>query len=159
MHVHVCTCIHVCSFEYAGLANYFSVCLPVCMCACVCLQVLHNASQEEVYEECARGVVSPLLDGYNGTIMAYGETGAGKTYTMTGGTQTYRLRGVIPRAIAQVRGSTGFTKMFERPGAYSTYSSKKLISCCLANGEAPITHTSVLVCLIDGRDHVGVTLA
>ena len=70
---------------------------------CVCPHVLHNASQEEVYEECARGVVSWLLDSYNGTIMAYGETGAGKTYTMTGGTQTYRLQGVIPRVIAQVR--------------------------------------------------------
>ena len=72
---------------------------------CICHQVLHNASQEEVYEECARGVVSRLLDGYNGTVMAYGETGAGKTYTMTGGMQTYRLRGVIPRAIAQVGGA------------------------------------------------------
>lgn len=25
-----------------------------------------------------------VLNGYNGTIMAYGQTGAGKTYTMTG---------------------------------------------------------------------------
>ena len=42
------------------------------------------------------------MDGYNGTIMAYGETGAGKTYTMTGATDNYPLRGIIPRAISQV---------------------------------------------------------
>ena len=34
--------------------------------------------------------------------MAYGETGAGKTYTMSGATENYRLRGIIPRAISQV---------------------------------------------------------
>lgn len=36
------------------------------------------------------------------TIMAYGQTGAGKTFTMTGDTGNYRLRGIIPRAISQV---------------------------------------------------------
>lgn len=35
--------------------------------------------------------------------MAYGQTGAGKTFTMTGDTSNYRLRGIIPRTIAQVR--------------------------------------------------------
>lgn len=34
--------------------------------------------------------------------MAYGQTGAGKTFTMTGDTGNYRLRGIIPRAISQV---------------------------------------------------------
>jgi len=34
--------------------------------------------------------------------MAYGQTGAGKTFTMTGDTSNYRLRGIIPRAISQV---------------------------------------------------------
>lgn len=40
--------------------------------------VLHNASQEEVYETCARDIVGSCADGYNGTILAYGQTGAGK---------------------------------------------------------------------------------
>jgi len=65
-------------------------------------QVLHNASQEEVYDYCAQEITSRLMEGYNGTIMAYGETGAGKTYTMSGATENYRLRGIIPRAISQV---------------------------------------------------------
>ncbi|XP_039609642.1 kinesin-like protein KIF9 isoform X1 [Polypterus senegalus] len=64
--------------------------------------VLHDVSQEEVYDEVARNVVLKALDGYNGTIMCYGQTGAGKTYTMTGATETYKQRGIIPRAIQQV---------------------------------------------------------
>lgn len=63
--------------------------------------VLHNSSQEEVYTTCAESVVSRVMEGVNGTIFAYGQTGAGKTYTMTGEMQ-FRLRGVIPRAISQI---------------------------------------------------------
>ena len=39
-----------------------------------------------------------VLDGYNGTVMAYGQTGAGKTYTTTGG-DTYETRGLAPRLV------------------------------------------------------------
>ncbi|NXC47018.1 KIF9 protein, partial [Penelope pileata] len=64
--------------------------------------VLHNTSQELAYETVAKTLVSEALLGYNGTIMCYGQTGAGKTYTMTGATAEYRHRGIIPRAIQQV---------------------------------------------------------
>ncbi|NXK14393.1 KIF9 protein, partial [Herpetotheres cachinnans] len=64
--------------------------------------VLHNISQELAYETVAKKVVSEALIGYNGTIMCYGQTGAGKTYTMTGATAEYEHRGIIPRAIQQV---------------------------------------------------------
>ncbi|XP_055566151.1 kinesin-like protein KIF9 isoform X4 [Falco biarmicus] len=64
--------------------------------------VLHNTSQELAYETVAKKVVSEALVGYNGTIMCYGQTGAGKTYTMTGATAEYEHRGIIPRAIQQV---------------------------------------------------------
>ncbi|NWI78684.1 KIF9 protein, partial [Dryoscopus gambensis] len=64
--------------------------------------LLHDASQEMVYEAVAKDVVSKALQGYNGTIMCYGQTGAGKTYTMTGATSDYRHRGIIPRAIQQI---------------------------------------------------------
>ncbi|XP_069067038.1 kinesin-like protein KIF9 isoform X3 [Pleurodeles waltl] len=63
---------------------------------------LHNASQEDVYEAVAKSVVSKALDGYNGTIMCYGQTGAGKTFTMTGATENYKHRGIIPRTLQQV---------------------------------------------------------
>nr|XP_040146105.1 kinesin-like protein KIF9 isoform X4 [Ictidomys tridecemlineatus] len=72
--------------------------------------VLHDASQDLVYETVAKDVVSQALDGYNGTIMCYGQTGAGKTYTMTGATENYKHRGILPRALQQV-----FKMIEERP--------------------------------------------
>nr|XP_013804021.1 PREDICTED: kinesin-like protein KIF9 [Apteryx mantelli mantelli] len=68
--------------------------------------VLHNASQDLAYETVAEKLVSEALNGYNGTIMCYGQTGAGKTYTMTGATADYKHRGIIPRAIQQVLKAT-----------------------------------------------------
>ncbi|XP_006820140.1 kinesin-like protein KIF9 [Saccoglossus kowalevskii] len=64
--------------------------------------ILHNASQDEVYENVASRMVNNLLEGYNGTLMCYGQTGAGKTFTMTGATENYKHRGLIPRSLAQV---------------------------------------------------------
>lgn len=45
----------------------------------------------------------PTVFIYAGTIMCCGQTGAGKTYTMTGANESYKQRGVIPRAIQQVK--------------------------------------------------------
>ena len=64
--------------------------------------MLHNASQEEVYHRCANDMIGRVLDGYNATVMAFGQTGAGKTYTMTGSSTNYGQRGIIPRAISQL---------------------------------------------------------
>lgn len=65
-------------------------------------KVMANASQEQVFESCAGDVVRSVMDGYNGTIMAYGQTGAGKTHTMTGGHVGFADRGIVPRSIAQI---------------------------------------------------------
>lgn len=43
-----------------------------------------NATQEKVYNEAAKSIVSDVLAGYNGTIFAYGQTSSGKTHTMEG---------------------------------------------------------------------------
>ncbi|KAL6762937.1 P-loop containing nucleoside triphosphate hydrolase protein [Haematococcus lacustris] len=118
--------------------------------------VLHDASQEEVYEAAAADVVKAAVEGFNGTVLTYGQTGkaathnhgcgcrrpcprrcrrrrrccrgdhcssrwwllvpvvvvvvvvvlvhlgAGKTYTMSGGRQSFKQRGIIPRALAQL---------------------------------------------------------
>lgn len=48
-----------------------------------------NASQEKVYNEAAKSIVSDVLAGYNGTIFAYGQTSSGKTHTMEGVMSTY----------------------------------------------------------------------
>lgn len=41
-----------------------------------------------------------VLAGYNGTIFAYGQTGTGKTFTITGGAERYSDRGIIPRTLS-----------------------------------------------------------
>lgn len=66
-------------------------------------QILHNACQDRVYEAIARDIVySAVIEGTNGTILAYGQTGAGKSFTMIGDTHNYQYRGIAPRAIAQL---------------------------------------------------------
>lgn len=59
-----------------------------------------TATQADVYSVAAKPVVADVLNGYNGTVMAYGQTGAGKTYTLSS-TQPGQL-GIIPRASAEV---------------------------------------------------------
>jgi len=48
-----------------------------------CDAVFVPGTQEEVFEEC-KGLVQSAIDGYNITLLTYGQTGAGKTYTMYG---------------------------------------------------------------------------
>ncbi len=56
-----------------------------------------RATQAEVYEHTAKSAVMSALQGYNATIIAYGQTGTGKTYTMEGFTNEAD-RGIIPRS-------------------------------------------------------------
>ena len=43
-----------------------------------------DATQEEVFDKVGNPVLSNILDGFHGTIMAYGQTSSGKTHTMQG---------------------------------------------------------------------------
>lgn len=61
-----------------------------------------GVSQETIYSSAAQEVVSNVLAGINGTIFAYGQTGAGKTFTMGGDVMSYPHRGVIPRSLHQI---------------------------------------------------------
>lgn len=61
-----------------------------------------NSTQETIYKETAFPIVDSVLEGYNGTIFAYGQTGTGKTHTMEGRPEPKELRGIIPRAFEQV---------------------------------------------------------
>ncbi|KAG2681377.1 hypothetical protein I3760_11G141700 [Carya illinoinensis] len=61
------------------------------------------ASQKRVYEVVAKPVVESVLDGYNGTIMAYGQTGTGKTYTLGRlGEEDTAARGIMVRAMEDI---------------------------------------------------------
>ncbi|VFR02238.1 unnamed protein product [Cuscuta campestris] len=61
------------------------------------------ASQKRVYEAVAKPVVESVLEGYNGTIMAYGQTGTGKTYTVGRlGEEDASDRGIMVRAMEDI---------------------------------------------------------
>lgn len=56
-------------------------------------------TQKEVYDLAARDTIEDVLAGYNGTIFAYGQTGAGKSFSMSGADVTHpETKGIIPRA-------------------------------------------------------------
>ncbi len=48
-----------------------------------------------------------VLEGYNGTIFAYGQTGCGKTHTMMGLNDSDLNKGIIPRTFTQIITFTG----------------------------------------------------
>ncbi|KAH7864759.1 hypothetical protein Vadar_033468 [Vaccinium darrowii] len=61
------------------------------------------SSQKRVYEVVAKPVVESVLDGYNGTVMAYGQTGTGKTHTLGRlGDEDTSARGIMVRAMEDI---------------------------------------------------------
>lgn len=61
-----------------------------------------NSKQIDLYDETFRQLVDSVLEGYNGTIFAYGQTGTGKTFTMEGVRSDPILRGVIPNSFEHI---------------------------------------------------------
>jgi len=64
-----------------------------------------TSSQIRVYEAIAAPIVEGVLKGYNGTVMAYGQTGTGKTYTLGSlgeGDDGYAQRGIMVRAVDDI---------------------------------------------------------
>ncbi|EAR88837.1 kinesin motor catalytic domain protein (macronuclear) [Tetrahymena thermophila SB210] len=61
-----------------------------------------DIQQEVVYKCIAYPIVESVLEGYNGTIFAYGQTGTGKTHTIQGRNEPINERGIIPRAFEHI---------------------------------------------------------
>ncbi|PAV65692.1 hypothetical protein WR25_17211 [Diploscapter pachys] len=61
-----------------------------------------ECDQMTVYNMAARPIVENVLKGYNGTIFAYGQTGTGKTWTMTGDLERSEQQGIIPNSFAHI---------------------------------------------------------
>uniref|UniRef100_T1JCQ0 Kinesin motor domain-containing protein n=1 Tax=Strigamia maritima TaxID=126957 RepID=T1JCQ0_STRMM len=55
-----------------------------------------KATNKDVFEKVVKPVIDDFLDGYHGTVFAYGQTASGKTHTMTGNEMN---PGVIPMTI------------------------------------------------------------
>ena len=75
-----------------------------------------NSTQEYIYQQTASRIVDSVLEGFNGTIFAYGQTGTGKTFTMEGAKEPASLLGIIPRAFQQI-----FEEISSRGGANTEF--------------------------------------
>lgn len=63
----------------------------------------HNSKQVDVYNVSSKPIVEAVMQGFNGTVFAYGQTSSGKTYTMSGiKLDDNELMGIIPRMISTV---------------------------------------------------------
>ena len=58
----------------------------------------------DLYRHIAFPIVEKVLQGYNGTIFAYGQTGTGKTYTMAGKQNHPEVKGIIPHTFSHIFG-------------------------------------------------------
>jgi hypothetical protein len=61
-----------------------------------------DSRQDNLFEEAAYPIIENVLEGYNGTIFAYGQTGTGKTFTISGLPKDPTLKGVMPRAFETI---------------------------------------------------------
>lgn len=61
-----------------------------------------KSTQKQVYEQCASQIILSVLEGYNGTVFAYGQTGTGKTWTMEGERKSSSDKGIIPRSFEHI---------------------------------------------------------
>uniref|UniRef100_A0A7N8WK80 Kinesin-like protein n=1 Tax=Mastacembelus armatus TaxID=205130 RepID=A0A7N8WK80_9TELE len=55
-----------------------------------------STTQEQVYNACAQKIVKDVLEGYNGTIFAYGQTSSGKTHTMETNLSVHEDKNRVP---------------------------------------------------------------
>ncbi|KAM9761015.1 kinesin-like protein KIF21A isoform 4-T4 [Dama dama] len=61
-----------------------------------------DSQQEQIYTQCIEKLIDGCFEGYNATVFAYGQTGAGKTYTMGTGFDVNIIeeeQGIISRAV------------------------------------------------------------
>ena len=67
-----------------------------------------KATQDEVFREIALPLVQPVLEGVNACVFAFGNTGAGKTFSMIGpdggrgGAKIRKDEGILPRVAAEL---------------------------------------------------------
>ncbi|KAG2447294.1 hypothetical protein HYH02_007624 [Chlamydomonas schloesseri] len=105
-----------------------------------------EASQEKLFKQAIVPIVQEVMEGFNCTIFAYGQTGTGKTYTMEGGPRRSddgkvlsAEAGVIPRSIKQI---------FDTIEANNTDSTVKVTFLELYNEEL----TDLLSTFDDGKE-------
>ncbi|KAG6814559.1 hypothetical protein H0H92_000087 [Tricholoma furcatifolium] len=87
-----------------------------------------NTTQFDLFLSTAKPLVSRFVEGFNCTILAYGQTSSGKTFTMTGidldadPTDPNNGMGIIPRAVSNI--FSGAKQLKEERGGNWNYSVK-----------------------------------
>jgi kinesin family protein 5 len=61
-----------------------------------------STDQKTTYEIAGKPLVESVLEGFNGTILTYGQTSSGKTFTMQGDLDSENFKGIIPRMVDTV---------------------------------------------------------
>ena len=94
-----------------------------------------DSEQDEMYEKVGKQTISDFLNGYNGTIFAYGQSGSGKTFSMLGPEdvtnalakdfnsipeEITKLYGITPRAVIQI---------FQTINEYVSKGNECILSC------------------------------
>ena len=69
---------------------------------------MFSVSKVDVYKQVVTPLIPQVLEGYDCTVFAYGQTGTGKTYTMEGFSETKGSwaddphAGLIPRSVSDL---------------------------------------------------------
>ena len=117
-------------------------------------------TQEEVYSKAGESRVAAVLEGFNATLLCYGQTGAGKTHTMFGPDEVITDFdscdpadwGIVPRATEQIfRGlaATADTSTFEVECSYLEVYNDHL-KCLLGGADNMIIHEAKGGVMVDG---------
>jgi len=72
------------------------------VCVVVAQAFGQYATQKEVFSSVVQPIIDEVLEGFNCTVFAYGQTGTGKTHTMEGNMDDEEGAGIIPRAVKAV---------------------------------------------------------
>ncbi|KRJ97559.1 kinesin-like protein KIN-7O isoform X2 [Drosophila yakuba] len=83
-----------------------------------------GANNQEVFDRMARHIVHACMQGFNGTIFAYGQTSSGKTYTMMGDGQNPGVMVLAAKEIFQQISSETERDFLLRVGYIEIYNEK-----------------------------------
>ena len=104
IHTHNTLCVNILSDIQLEIINYNNVADMLTQYYSFDEIFPPSTSQDEIYTKTSKSIINSVLQGYNGTIMAYGQTSSGKTYT---------INGIIPQAMYDI-----FTKITQSNDTY-----------------------------------------
>ncbi|CAN8280567.1 unnamed protein product [Cochlearia groenlandica] len=123
-----------------------------------------DSAQSQVYEFLALPIMRDALNGINGTIITYGQTGAGKTYSMEGpGIQdcNEHNKGLLPRVVdgmfEQIRSSKDIARYTVKLSMVEIYMEKVRDLLDLSKGNIQIKENKTQGILLSGVTEVPVS--